>query len=267
MTAAPAQDLPTSDASADAGPSVLKIFTLNTHKGFTSFNRRLVLHELRDAVRGVSADIVFLQEVIGEHSAHPIRFPRWPEKSQYEFLADSIWQSHAYGRNASYPEGHHGNALLSKFPILRQQNHDVSVGGPERRGLLHCVIDIPGRRLPLHTICVHLGLRGSHRLRQMDMMCDLIEREVPPDAPLIVAGDFNDWRVVANARLKKRAQLREAFLDHRGESARTFPARWPVLRLDRVYVRNVAVRDLSVLSLRPWSHLSDHAGLLVEVTI
>lgn len=267
MTVAPAQNLPLPEAPADAGPSVLKILTLNTHKGFTSFNRRLVLHELRDAVRGVSADLVFLQEVIGEHSAHPVRFPLWPEKSQYEFLADSIWQAHAYGRNASYPEGHHGNALLSKFPILSQQNHDVSVGGPERRGLLHCAIDIPGRSHPLHAICVHLGLRGSHRLRQMDMMCELIEREIPPDASLIVAGDFNDWRIRANARLWKRAQLREVFLEHRGQSARTFPARWPLLRLDRVYVRNVSVRDMSVLSLRPWSHLSDHAGLLVEVAI
>ncbi len=247
--------------------SVLKILTLNTHKGFTSFNRKLVLHELRDAVRGVSADVVFLQEVIGEHTAHPVRFPLWPEKSQYEFLADSIWHSHAYGKNASYPEGHHGNALLSKFPIVRQQNHDVSVGGPERRGVLHCVIDLPGKPHPLHAMCVHLGLRGSHRLRQMDMMCELIERDVPAEAPLIVAGDFNDWFIRANSRLMNRAKLREVFLETQGASAQTFPARWPVLRLDRIYVRNAAVRRLEVLSVHPWSHLSDHAGLFAELSI
>lgn len=267
MTAATAQDPQTLATSATAVPTAVKILTLNTHKGFTSFNRRLVLHELRDAVRAVSADVVFLQEVIGTHSAHAGRWERWPTTPHYEFLADSIWQAHAYGMNASYPEGHHGNALLSKYPIVRHHNHDVSVGGPERRGLLHCELDMPGKPHPLHAICVHLGLRGSHRLRQMDLMCELIERDIPADAPLVVAGDFNDWRVVGNARLKARAQLREVFLEARGESAKTFPARWPVLRLDRIYVRNVAVRQLDVLSLRPWSHLSDHAGLLAEVAI
>lgn len=267
VTAAPAQDLKPLAIPATTASTVVKILTLNTHKGFTTFNRRLVLHELRDAVRGVSADVVFLQEVIGAHRSHTERYARWPDKSQYEFLADSIWQAHAYGRNASYPEGHHGNALLSKFPITSQENHDVSMGGPERRGLLHCVIDIPGMAQPMHTICVHLGLRGSHRLRQMDIMCDLIGRSVPPDAPLVVAGDFNDWRLHANKRLAQKAQLREVFLESRGASARTFPARWPVLRLDRIYIRNVVVRHLAVLSLRPWSHLSDHAGLLAEVAI
>lgn len=254
-------------AAASGDLTVLKVLTLNTHKGFTSFNRRMVLHELREAVRGVSADVVFLQEVLGAHSVHPARFPGWPEGSQYEFLADSIWPAYAYGRNASYPNGHHGNAVLSKFPILSQCNHDVSVGGPERRGLLHCELDIPGSDRCLHVICVHLGLRGSHRLRQMDLLCELIEREVPPQAPLVVAGDFNDWRLRANARLLARADLHEVFEESRGASARTFPARYPVLRLDRIFVRNVVVRHLAVLSLRPWSHLSDHAGLLAEVAL
>ncbi|MCC2658100.1 MAG: hypothetical protein K0Q76_3208 [Panacagrimonas sp.] len=254
-----------------AATCALKMLTLNTHKGFTSFNRRMVLHELREAVRGVSADVVFLQEVIGAHTAHPVRYPRWPEVSQYEFLADSIWPAFAYGRNASYPEGHHGNALLSKFPIVAHQNHDVSVAGPERRGLLHCVLEVPGDKAGhprrLHAICVHLGLAGSHRRKQMDMLCDLISREIPDDAPLVVAGDFNDWRVHANRRLRERAGLTEVFNESRGASARTFPVRWPVLRLDRIYVRNVVVRHLAVLSLRPWSHLSDHAGLLAEVAL
>ena len=255
-----------------AATFTLKVLTLNTHKGFTSFNRRMVLHELREAVRGVSADVVFLQEVIGSHSVHPARYPLWPEVSQYEFLADSIWPAFAYGRNASYPEGHHGNALLSKFPIVSHQNHDVSIAGPERRGLLHCVLEVPdagvaGKPRNIHAICVHLGLSGGHRLKQMDMLCHLITREIPDDAPLVVAGDFNDWRVHANDRLRDGARLREVFLESRGSCAKTFPVRWPFLRLDRIYVRNVVVRHLAVLSLRPWSHLSDHAGLLAEVAL
>ncbi len=45
----------------------LNVLTINTHKGFTAFNRRFILPELRDAVRSVSADIVCLQEVMGAH--------------------------------------------------------------------------------------------------------------------------------------------------------------------------------------------------------
>lgn len=43
----------------------LNVLTINTHKGFTAFNRRFILPELREAVRSVSADIVCLQEVMG----------------------------------------------------------------------------------------------------------------------------------------------------------------------------------------------------------
>ena len=59
-------------------------------------------------------------------------------------MADALWPQFAYGRNAVYPHGHHGNAVLSKFPILRYENRDVSISGPEKRALLHCVLDVPG---------------------------------------------------------------------------------------------------------------------------
>ncbi|MGK9608265.1 EEP domain-containing protein, partial [Salmonella enterica subsp. enterica] len=77
-----------------------KVLTVNTHKGFTALNRRFILPELREAVRGVAADVVFLQEVHGTHEHHPRRYSNWPSMPQYEFLADSIWPQFAYGRNA-----------------------------------------------------------------------------------------------------------------------------------------------------------------------
>src|SRR4051794_12416043 len=95
----------------------LRVLTVNAHKGFAFFNRRFVLHDLRVAVRSVAADIVFLQEVHGAHAEHLKSVDKWPEAPQYEFLADQIWPQYAYGRNAVYPNGHHGNAILSKHPI------------------------------------------------------------------------------------------------------------------------------------------------------
>jgi endonuclease/exonuclease/phosphatase family metal-dependent hydrolase len=241
--------------------------TVNTHKGFTFFNRRFILHELRDAVRTVAADVVFLQEVQGIHSRHPGRYVGWPEMPHYEFLADQIWPQFAYGRNAVYPHGHHGNALLSKYPIVHHENRDVSVRGPERRGLLHCVLRIPGREVDMHAICVHLGLRESHRRKQLDLLCRLVNTEVPPSAPLLIAGDFNDWRRRAHRVLEGCAGLHEVFEQAHGRAASTFPARFPLLQLDRIYVRNAQVHTPIVLPRRPWSHLSDHAPLAAEISL
>lgn len=240
----------------------IRVLTVNTHKGFNWLNRRFILPELRDAVRTLSSDVVFLQEVLGTHERHGQLIDNWPDAPHYEFLADTMWPEFAYGRNAVYPEGHHGNALLSKFPILHYENLDVSISGTEERGLLHAILDVPGQA-DLHAICVHLGLRERHRRRQLRLLCRLLDR-LPPDDPVIVAGDFNDWRQRAGQRMD-RCGLHEAFVEAYGSPARSFPARWPLLCLDRIYVRNVTTHDPKTLYRRPWSHLSDHAPLAVEV--
>lgn len=241
-----------------------KVLTINTHKGFAAFNRRFILPELREAVRTVSPDIVFLQEVLGANERHSQRFDNWPVVPQYEFLADTIWADFAYGRNAVYPDGDHGNALLSKFPIVSHHNLDVSVDGTEKRGMLHCVLQVPGRDLPLHMICVHLGLREKHRHQQLLRLSRHVA-SLPAGVPLVVAGDFNDWRQRANRILGQEAGLMEVFTQARGRPARTFPSRFPLLRLDRIYVKNARVSEPTSLANQPWSHLSDHAPLAVEI--
>jgi endonuclease/exonuclease/phosphatase family metal-dependent hydrolase len=251
---------PTADIS-------FRVLTVNTHKGFAFLNRKFVLHELRDAVRVVGADIVFLQEVQGEHHLHSTRIGRWPEVPHYEFLADEIWPDFAYGRNAVYPHGDHGNALLSKFPIVAHENRDVSIDGHETRGLLHCTLRIPGREIPLHAICVHLGLKESHRLRQLELLGEVIRTHVPVDAPLLVAGDFNDWRCRAHATLERSTGLREVFVHANGRAAKTFPAHLPMLELDRIYVRNTKGDTPVPLPRDPWSRLSDHAPLAAEIRV
>ncbi len=241
-----------------------KVLTINTHKGFTTFNRRFILPELRDAVRNVGADIVCLQEVMGAHDIHATRFENWPDTSHYEFLADTVWDDFAYGRNAVYPEGHHGNAVLSRFPITQFNNRDISVAGHEKRGMLHCQMTLPGLSLRVHVICVHLGLREEHRQAQLDMLCTLVN-QLPEGEPVVVAGDFNDWRLKANHLLKNKAGLDEVFTRARGRPARTFPAGLPLLRLDRIYVKHAHVSAPSALNWRQWRRLSDHAPLAVEI--
>jgi len=248
-------------------PASLKVMTVNTHKGFTALNRKFILPELRDAVRTVGADVVFLQEVQGTHERHARHHENWPDTPHYEFLAETMWPQFAYGRNAVYPKGHHGNAVLSKFPIVDFQNHDVSIAGPEKRGLLHCVLRLPGRPSDVHVICAHLGLAEGHRQQQLELLCHIVRDEVPADAALIVAGDFNDWRGRAHDVLAEGASLREVFVQANGSAARTFPSRFPLLPLDRIYVRNAGSHAPVVLPRKPWSHLSDHAPLVADIEL
>ena len=248
--------------SASRPSESLRLLTVNIHKGYSALNRRFVLHELRVAVRALGSDVVFLQEVEGGTS----RASASVIGAQYEFLADAIWPEHAYGRNAVAEGQDHGNAVLSRLPVLRSQNHDISLPGAEPRGLLHCVLARHDGASELHVMCVHLGLSESHRRHQLARLCQTVQRDVPLDAPLVVAGDFNDWRQRADALLAT-CGLHEVFLSALGQHARSFPARWPLLRLDRIYVRGVVAMRPLPMPRRPWSRLSDHAPLAAEIDL
>ena len=76
----------------------LRVVTLNIHKGLSTFNRRMVIHELREGLNALKPDLVFLQEVQGDNQRHARRFAAWPGISQHEFLAGEELQ-HVYGRN------------------------------------------------------------------------------------------------------------------------------------------------------------------------
>src|SRR5665213_1764275 len=221
----------------------ITVATYNIHKGFTQLTRRMVIHDLRERLRGLSADVLFLQEVQGVHKSNASRYRDWPAKSQHEFIADSVWHEVAYGKNASYRDGHHGNALLSRFPIIRQDNEDISAHVFESRGMLHCVLK-PGPRMPeLHCLNVHLGLFERGRQWQIHTLVERIRANVPRNAPLIIAGDFNDWRDKANRALIEDLGVVEVFEEVSGRTARTYPAMLPMFRLDRIYARGLDVVD------------------------
>ena len=243
----------------------LRICSYNIHKGFSQFNRRMVVHELRDRLRSLDADLVFLQEVQGLHVRHTARHPDWPALPQHEFLAEDAWQQTAYGGHAIYAHGHHGNAILSRHLILSTANQDVSDHRFERRGLLHCEVQLPEFDRPVHCVCVHLGLMAGSRRRQMEALAERMEQLAPGNAPLIIAGDFNDWRNHADDCLTEQLGVREVFVSLRGRPARSFPSTLPVLRLDRIYVRGFAVDKAEVHYGPPWSRISDHAALTAHL--
>ena len=238
----------------------LRVITLNIHKGLSQFNRRVVIHELREGLNALEPDLVFLQEVQGLNARHALRFATWPAAPQHEFLAQEGWQ-HAYGLNRVHHLGHYGNAILSRFPILSMQHADISSHRFERRGLLHCVLDVPGWRQELHCVCVHLSLHERGRRWQLEAIVERLSEPAARGLPIVVAGDFNDWRQRATRLLEERLGLVEVTSVYGERPARTFPSLLPVLRLDRVYVRGFNIVEASVHVGAPWSLLSDHLAL------
>jgi endonuclease/exonuclease/phosphatase family metal-dependent hydrolase len=247
----------------------LRIATYNIHKGVTSFRGMPRIHALKQALSSMEADIIFLQEVQGRHDRHAMRHAHlWPEEAQHEFLAGDSHHS-AYGMNAVYDHGHHGNALLSKHPIQSSRNQDVSDHALEQRGILHCVLQtIKGE---VHCYVVHLGLFGGGRRRQNQALIECVQASAGARGPVIIAGDFNDWGNRLGDDLRRQLGVAEVFDSVADPAlqmpARTFPALIPWLRLDRIYVRGFAVQTAQVLHGAHWARLSDHAPIVATLAM
>ena len=246
---------------------MINILTYNIHKGFDRYNRDFVLHRIKDQLQQADVDVVLLQEIQGRHYHHETGISAWPEVSQFEFLADSIWPHYAYGKNAIYERGHHGNAILSKYNLIEWNNLNLSRFQRASRSLLHGRVDMPGGRGPLHLICVHLDLIGFERKRQIKELKRYIEAAIDASEPIILGGDFNDWHGGMGRTLEAQLQMQEAFRATHGNYAKTFPSHLPMLRMDRIYYRGIRLLESIRLERQPWNQLSDHLPLLARFAL
>lgn len=284
----------------------LRIVSYNIHKG-RSLSGRDSLQALRLNLHGLRPDLMFLQEVQGRNQQ------RNASHAQHESLAAALHMNVAYGCNAVRLHTDHGNALLTHYPIISYENQDISDHVLEQRGLLHVQVKIDNQIV--HCFVVHLGLFAGGRERQIEIMVERIRDTVPDDAPIIIAGDFNDWRDELAPMFVQQLGLYEVFAhasETRGGTPRwrdsmrqigqvlkgdqplktlyqdraqrinqlpmsgaycpvpppkTFPAKFPMLRLDRIYQRGFAVKRAHVLRGKPWSILSDHSPILAELEL
>lgn len=247
---------------------LLSLMTYNIHKGFGVGKVRFLLPEMRTAIAELNPDFVFLQEVQGEHRRRQKRIETWPDAPQFEFIAEKIWPHYLYGKNATYQSGHHGNAILSKYPFDCFENIQLPSINRASRGILHSQLILSGNpSFKIHLLCVHLGLFKAERAEQCKTLMLRISEAVPENEPLLMAGDFNDWRMNLSKPLEEELGIQEAFYAIEGQYARSFPALRPSLCVDRIYFRGMEALDVRCLQGKPWRMLSDHLPLFARFSI
>ena len=238
--------------------TLVRIATYNIHKGVQGIGpaRRLEIHNLVHAVEQFDADIVCLQEVRKMNRGEAEYFTHWPDVPQADYLAPEGYTA-IYRTNAHTRHGEHGNAMLSRWPVVSHQHEDMSDHRFEQRGLLHSEVQVHG--VTVHVLVVHLGLIKASRVRQLAQLQQYIAREIPTDAAVVVAGDFNDWGNTVPNALHKAGLA--AFTQ---QKVATFPSRLPVVQLDHVYARGLTPIGLHVPRGRIWGRMSDHLPLIAE---
>jgi endonuclease/exonuclease/phosphatase family metal-dependent hydrolase len=235
----------------------LRLVTYNIRKGKGASGRQAhSVTALGQALAKHRLDILLCQEVF--HS-------RLAGTSQSALLARALDLQPYYEPNKRRRIGHHGNAIFTSLPASCVHNFDISTNRIERRGALYARLETGGR--PLHIVNVHLGLNQRQRITQVGRIEMILGLHVGDHEPVILAGDFNDWTERLDALIVRGLGLHNAFRHLRGEKSYTWHARRPMFNLDRVYVRNVAVRKTRRLIGDPWHDLSDHLPLWVEIEI
>lgn len=233
----------------------LTLVSYNIHSGVGT-DGRFDLQRVSDVLREVDADIIALQEV-GDYRGVT------PREDQPEHLADLLGLHMAFGPNVVRNGRRYGNAILSRLPILKSKNYDLSVGRREPRGALRCDLDL-GHGRQLHVFCLHLGLSMRERRRQEALLlsADILRDAVRSD-PVVVCGDFNSWGPGAVPGLVRQA-IHDVAVEL-GNRARTYHSRFPVLRLDRIYVDS-GVKPVSLDAHRtPLAMVaSDHLPLVLR---
>ncbi len=242
-------------------PVPITITTYNTHKGMSALNRHVQVIDIAQALKNLTTDILFLQEVQGHNLKRAVKYNDYPDESQHDFFGEYLAFNRTYGKNAEFPSRHHGNAVLSRFPLDPKHNVNITVNKLEQRGVLHCEIHPTHWDKPLVALCAHLNLRHADRVKQYQAIQEYVCNSIDPSFPLILAGDFNDWSHKSCEGLGNTLGMQEVFMTSLGKLPRSFPARLPVLSLDRIYIRNLEIISAHVHTGEPWSKLSDHLPL------
>lgn len=226
----------------------VRFMTYNIHRAI-GVDRRFRPERIVRIAEHHAPDVLLLQEV--DHGV-----PRSRETDLGRVLAEALgFRYFVVGHNVSLRRGRYGNATLSRYPILRERNIDLTIGSRKRRGCQHTTVEIEKVRGHPHRMDVfnlHLGLSAQERARQIGLLVRSKEfSQLDPNQVSLVGGDFNDWRSLLHPIFTEILQFDCATQrSHTYNGAlRTYPSFSPRGGLDRIYFRG-PVRALSARTCR-----------------
>src|SRR5213075_2159703 len=164
-------------ASVDA-MGRLRVISYNIHCGI-GWDGRFNEQRILDVLKETEPDVVALQEV--ESRASGIDMLQW--------LAKGLGFQAVAGTTLLHADGHYGNGLLTRCPVIRSRLLDLSFGRREPRGVISADLDCQGE--PIRIVATHLGLRPAERREQVQLLLKLF-RESPDDRAVLL-GDLNEW--------------------------------------------------------------------------
>jgi endonuclease/exonuclease/phosphatase family metal-dependent hydrolase len=245
----------------------LRVMSYNIHRAI-GVDRRFHPDRIVKIVSHHQPDIVLLQEV-------DEGVPRSRELNLAKELAASLDYPHfAVGHNVDLRKGRYGNATLSRFPIQRERNIDLTIESRKRRGCQHTKIYVDrdsGEPLALEVFNLHLGLSAQERARQIGILVRSAEFSgCDPSQPCLIGGDFNDWRSLLHPIFTEILGFKCATQRGTGYAVgiRTYPSFSPRGGLDRIYFRgplsNLGARSCRLRASRV---ASDHLPVIVDLKL
>lgn len=244
----------------------LRVLSYNIHKAI-GVDFKFRPERIIEILAHHNADIVLLQEV----DRHAARSNRLDLAS--EIARSLVYPYRAVGMNVFRRFGKYGNATLSRFPIGRQRNIDLTVSWRKPRGAQHTRVHVPvgPTAVDIDVFNVHLGLSASERSVQVQRLLESVDiKHLAPEQPAIIGGDMNDWRGLLRGRCFGPCgfQCATNYPGGRGGAIRTYPSYAPAGGLDKVFYRG-ALTPLNAQGspLRLARLASDHLPIIVEFEV
>ncbi len=226
---------------------LLRVGTYNVH-GHKGTDGKIVAERTFEIVRRLHADCVALQEFVNA--------PAPTGESLLEHWARTLDMHGAYA--AAFDRGgeEFGNALLTRWPIIEQHAHDVSLVGYRRRVVIEVLVSVDG--VTVQMMSLHLGVSPRERALQAQRLFELCSA-TRADFHLLL-GDFNEW-----SRFSAVSRRLRVHFDVTRQLA-TFPSRAPVVGLDRVWVHpRGRLRETRVEASPAARVASDHLPLVATI--
>ncbi|HWU98843.1 MAG TPA: endonuclease/exonuclease/phosphatase family protein [Oxalicibacterium sp.] len=229
----------------DTDPWPLTVATYNIHSAIGT-DGKFAPQRIADVLREIDADVIALQEVPLGGSRRGNILPILQEATGFHAVEGAVQDT---------PRSRYGNAVLSRYPVIATRQLDLSFGSREPRGALDADIDVCGN--PLRIVATHLGLRPAERCDQIGRLLKVFDTN---RMPVILMGDLNEWFVWGRC-LRRLVTHFEAVPE-----MRTFPSRWPIFALDRIWIspRHRLLR-IEVHATPLAKRASDHLPLIAHI--